>query len=152
MACPPDAKPGSARKNEVLPAGKPGPTLKKGVRRGTVPSDAPAKLAPLLPRAKPSASMPKRGSASQRPTAMRPPPNGPKLKWSGESTIVPGTPRRPPVPVVADGLPAAKVVKVGGSGADFTDHSSAPPLTHQLGPATGLGGAFSGRSAALAVA
>ncbi len=64
--------------------------------------------------------------------------------------MVPGNPSAPPNPVEADGEPGTKVVSVGGSGADFTDHSSASPLTHQVGAGDGFGGAFSGKSAASA--
>ena len=54
--------------------------------------------------------------------------------------MVPGTPSSPPAPVVAEGLPGAKVVSVGGSGADFAHHTSASALAHQL--VAGTGGAF----------
>ena len=61
---------------------------------------------------------------------------------------MPGMPSAPPAPVVAEGLPAANVVSVGGSGVDFTPQSSGPALIHQPDTAAGLGGAFNGKSAA----
>ena len=67
----------------------------------------------------------------------------------GDSTVVPATPRSPPKPVVADGLPGENVVSVGGSGVPLTPQISAPPETHQVGSA-GNRFALTGRSAACA--
>src|ERR1700744_3510017 len=148
---PPKTAPGPARKNEELPSGNPAPggTLLKGIRSGVVPSDVTPKFALPWARKTPVNSTPQRGSASQRPTVNSPPPNGPGFMLPGDSTVVPATPRSPPNPVVADGLPGEKVVSVGGSGVPFTPQISPPPETHQVGSA-GKRLALTGRSAACA--
>src|ERR1700761_8786780 len=148
---PPKTAPGPARKNEELPIGKPEPggTLVKGIRSGVVPSDVTPKFALPWAKKKPENSTPQRGSASQRPTVNSPPPNGPEFMLPGDSTVVPGTPRAPPNPVVADGLPSENVVSVGGNGVPLTPQISAPPETHQVGSG-GNRFALTGRSAACA--